>query len=189
MKKILMSAPMVRAIGNTRIGAAEPIDPSQPFKGVTRRLGQIPRYKEGEILYVGETWGSKEADHPNCPNGRKPKPGDTLLFRADPEAEYQWGAGKSSQSGFVWRSSMFMPEWAARYFIRIDGARVERLREITKGDAVLEGCDPKEIEGSRYGATMVDLYAYLWDEINGAGSWALNPDVVRYAFTRVERPL
>lgn len=58
---ILFSAPMVRALLNTRPGSwpPEPIDPARPCKGVTRRLSkQWLKVKAGDRLWVRETWAS-----------------------------------------------------------------------------------------------------------------------------------
>jgi hypothetical protein len=49
--------------------------------------------------------------------------------------------------------------------VRITGIRREQLHAITEADAVSEGV------GS------VAQYRQLWESINGAGSWAKNPDV------------
>jgi len=75
-----------------------------------------------------------------------------------------------------------MPRWASRITLEITGVRVERLQEITEADAVAEGvCDQVDCRIPVH----VDMYAKLWDKINGEGSWAKNEFVWVVEFKRV----
>lgn len=91
------------------------------------------------------------------------------------------------------RPSMFMPRWASRIQLEITGVRAERLQDISEDDARHEGClteeaisgydkstihIPKEIpDGNGYICwdDCKEWYAYLWESINGNGSWEINP--------------
>ena len=87
----------------------------------------------GDKLWVRETWGSKQADHPRAVDGRPPKPGDSLVYQADPGDAWQWRSAREggSPGGFVWRSSTSMPRWASRLSLDVVAVRVARLDEIT----------------------------------------------------------
>jgi hypothetical protein len=100
----------------------------------------------------------------------------------------------TDKGNFWWRQfpSIFMPRWASRITLEIESVRVERLQEISEGDAIGEGLqgewsnDGGETPGRRVYFTDVDdegtahgdpreAYRALWESINGTGSWALNP--------------
>jgi hypothetical protein len=84
-----------------------------------------------------------------------------------------------------------MPRKASRINLEITEVQVERLNDISEEDALAEGCktepipapdtlaDPVEramaiaMQGGEFTAKFD--YQMLWDEINGAGAWALNP--------------
>jgi len=84
-----------------------------------------------------------------------------------------------------WRSvpSIFVPRWASRITLEVTGVRVEQLQEISESDAQAEGVDPIVAKVP----THRDAYRYLWDEINGVGSWNANPWVWVIEFKRVMR--
>lgn len=134
-----------------------------------------PRYRLGEIVYL------KEALH------RDGELGDTCYDDEEMTPVFENGVfGKL----VLWRwkerklSKMFMPDWAARYFLRIRGFSFERLQEITNDDVYAEGV-------SYRGDSTIkprDAYAQLWDSINKKYPWASNPWLTRYEFERVKRP-
>jgi hypothetical protein len=79
------------------------------------------------------------------------------------------------------RPSIHMPRWASRITLEITGVRVERLQEITEDDA--------KAEGAQCGVGCPDhriAFGRLWENINGAGSWADNPFVWVLEFKRIE---
>lgn len=91
--------------------------------------------------------------------------------------------------------SIFMPRWASRITLEIKSVRVERLQEMSEADAKAEGCFPEfEIDlatfvhGAGFDAKKASTYylgyKHLWNEINGAGSWDLNPFVWVIEFDR-----
>jgi hypothetical protein len=172
-------------------------------KSQTRRLSG--RYSPGDLLWVRETWGSLEADHPLVKEGRKPEPGDKLVYRADPASDYQWGDGKPSQGSFCWRPSIFMPRWASRISLKILNVTQEPLQDITTEDAKAEGIEgrwhPEDsglwtwrdyrvpgrfAYGSMFGPR--ESFAGLWDSLNAKRGfpWSANPSVLRVEFRRTK---
>ena len=88
-----------------------------------------------------------------------------------------------------YKNKLFMPERAARYFIKITGVRAERLQDISDADCIKEGingCDyggmqcvvyglEKGLFFDELGSTPTKAYAALIDSINGKGTWDSNP--------------
>lgn len=143
------------------------------------------------------------------------KPGDRLavreaLARVDGLAHYAADGRPvidvDSLDGTVpwkWKTSrlgaMYMPRHAVRTFLEITEVRIERLTKISEADAMAEGCT--KVRDSCYvfrgvGYDTVGLchsspevaYACLWDEINGRGSWSVNPYVFAITFRVLEVP-
>jgi hypothetical protein len=56
--------------------------------------------------------------------------------------------------------------------------RVQRLQEITRDDAIAEGC-------SRHTMDPVGEYRELWNQINGKDSWESNPWIWAISFRRL----
>jgi hypothetical protein len=89
-----------------------------------------------------------------------------------------------------WKSPLFMPRIACRLVLEVVSVRVERLQQITEGDAIAEGCLPcrRPTEGSQdgYSHGARTAYSRLWNSINGdRASWAVNPWVWVVTFGRV----
>lgn len=98
----------------------------------------------------------------------------------------------------LWRPSIHMPRWASRITLTVTDVRVERLQNCSEADALAEGMTQATAEAimgpdqlALYAATHVVcpeargriLYETIWDHINGAGAWSLNPWVAAYSFT------
>lgn len=108
------------------------------------------------------------------------------------------------------RPSIHMPRWASRITLEITAIRVERLQEITNQDAQKEGPPwanphrhgPEGLEFDEHpGKIIRDPYAdrhntgindcwicafrMIWSDINGPGSWDLNPWVWVIEFGRI----
>lgn len=109
-----------------------------------------------------------------------------VIFKADPK----WDEHK-----LRFTIGRFMPRWASRITLTVTDVRVQRLQDISEDDAIAEGIGktphgngdqwlqyPEGSSASGW-ATPVDSYRSLWDQINGAGAWALNPWVAAYTFT------
>lgn len=82
-----------------------------------------------------------------------------------------------------WRPSIHMPRWASRILLEITNVRVERLKSISDGDALREGCSTADMKS---GDCVADVFARLWASIYGAESWNANPWVWVIEFKRVE---
>lgn len=81
-----------------------------------------------------------------------------------------------------WKPSIHMPRWASRITLEITGVRVEKLQDISRGDAMAEGCPFPNMQD---GEDPRQWYADLWESINGKGSWSANPWVWVIEFSRV----
>lgn len=95
------------------------------------------------------------------------------------------------------RPAIFMPRHASRTDLEIVGTRVEQLQDISEEDAQAEGCEmaaETTYDDDRLNAecgcfqtsSYVHGYRLLWEQINGAGSWDLNPWVWVVEFRRIE---
>ncbi|UHM89822.1 ASCH domain-containing protein [Rahnella victoriana] len=95
-----------------------------------------------------------------------------------------------------WVPSIHMPRWASRIQLEIINVGVQRLQDISSGDAVREGICQLPASG-RYcinpgdqyfgGASRSakEVYSWLWESIYGEGSWQANPWVWVIEFERV----
>lgn len=88
-----------------------------------------------------------------------------------------------------WTPSIHMPRWASRLTLEITSIRIERLQDISEGDAKAEGVKAWQSDNYRAAHNIFDgtklAYAELWNEINGVGACALNPWVWVIAFKRI----
>lgn len=140
-------------------------------------------------------------DVPKCPKlCRYGVPGDRLwvreTFLVQPElwanshgpqpVHYAAGQNRNEVEDYVGKPSIHMPRWASRIDLEVVGVRVESLQDISEEDAVAEGCGssgPAPVVAMGRGARL--RYCFLWDEINGAGSWDANPWVMVIKFKRI----
>ena len=208
-KPILFSGEMVRAILDGRKTQTRRIVKPQPkhmlieaIAGVTVRM---------DASEDGGVWYDADCINPGrkvmCPHG---VPGDqlwvretffdtnaaigTLVFGAPPRyiyrADFDYREKDRSIIGaHHWKPSIFCTRSASRITLEITAVRVERLNTISEEDAKAEGCARQfwPTERLQLGKTINYRagYAELWERINGAGSWALNPWVWVLEFRRV----
>lgn len=196
-RPIIFSAPMVRAILDGRKTQTRRI--CKPIMAWEKQHVREARFWNGgwHEFFIG-------ADIPYaelvCRHGRR---GDRLWVRenfafvggGDPglllcQADWQETAKlhkcDNADKPPRWKPSIHMPRWASRITLEITGIRVERLQDISENDAVAEGVE--------FWTPTVDVdpvpsprpaYRLLWESINGAGSWGLNPWVFVIEFKRV----
>jgi hypothetical protein len=94
------------------------------------------------------------------------------------DARIHYGATEDL-GGLRKRPSLYMPHWASRITLEITAVRVERLQDISRGDAMAEGCPfPNMADGP----DPRQWYADIWRQINGPDSWDENPWVWVVAF-------
>ena len=147
----------------------------------------------GDRLWVREMWAKS-----SCNRGQ-----GVIRYAADDSARFvlaedggegDWcglaGVADSSRCQPVdrWRPSIHMPRWACRLVLEVVNRRVERVQAISEADAIADGCFPVDRlyqpPNSKNDYARVQ-FAFLWDSINGEGSWAENPWVWVVEFKRV----
>ena len=150
----------------------------------------------GDRLWVREAWRAPTGIFDGYPP-RDLRPGTPLRYEAD---------GANSHTTFSpgkLRPSMFMPRWASRILRELVSVRVEQLQDISEVDAVAEGIRiSSKVRRSDacygiYECSMPDgkthfndsacaLYRVLWEQLNGPGSWDVNPWVWAYGLKEVK---
>lgn len=86
-----------------------------------------PPYHTDDILYVRETWSEAYEE-------------GTYIYRADDKLADLPTFKKSSK--LIYRPSIYMPKEAARIWLKVMNARVERLQEMKPIDVIKEGAYP-----------------------------------------------
>ena len=208
-RPILFSAPMVRALlSDTKTqtrrivkGAPDdwaPVGPETFSPTVTDRHGdeqpvpdsfgagdadgdcwiRCPYGQPGDRLWVREAWDFIPEGDPGTPNCAG------IRYWAD--AAYELCSPPSTFNPLMYgkekvRPSIHMPRWASRITLEVTIVRVERLHDISRGDAMAEGCP---FPNMAQGHDPRHWYAELWEQINGAGSWNANPWVWVIEFRR-----
>lgn len=150
--------------------------------------GLRPPFEPGDILYVRETWGTRQAiqclgitekcPHKSCESANGPCFGREYIYKAEPTDHLPIGE--------KWHPSIHMPKEAARIFLRVTGVRVERLQDITSDGVRAEGTS------GRFGATR-GAFEMLWESTvkpadRALYGWAANPWVWVIEFERCEKP-
>ncbi|MGA4275635.1 hypothetical protein ACI2VH_02630 [Ralstonia nicotianae] len=142
-------------------------------------LARCPYGQPGDRLWVREAFMHEPADYCWEASVSIPVRPATTIYRADSDP-------RGEAKGCGWKPSIHMPRALSRITLEITGVRVERLQEINEEDARAEGVGPLRSDGRmRNGTPAIDGYADLWESINGAGSWAVNPWVWVVEFRRV----
>jgi hypothetical protein len=227
-RPILFSAPMVRAILDGRKTVTR-----RPVKGFGLKWLEdfAPQYvadpanslcpfgNPGDRLYVRETWsdvnlqGAPGIAYRADDDIRDLMEDESFLDDRgafnydDPRSKpYQfacWSEDLIAGTEGRWRPSIHMPRWACRILLEITDVRVERLQDISEGQAVDEGlvwegvkdgqtywnhADHRYPPGSHQqfsvsGTDAISAFRNLWKSTDG--DWDANPWVWVVEFKRV----
>lgn len=136
-----------------------------------------PRYKVGETVYLKEPYIIT---------------GQTYEYEYLHENKTDIACIKRNGG---YKNKLFMPEIAARYFIKITGVKAERLQDISEEDCLLEGikigrCGNESKWMKAFYApydnqpyiTAKSAYEEVFNRINGKGTWRMNPFVWVYDY-------
>lgn len=127
-------------------------------------------YRVGDRLWVRETcatWKGRYRD---------------VVYRAS-ETEADWADLRSDAGLGFWkvRPSIHMPRWASRLTLIVTDVRVQRVQDISTGDAMAEGMTFPD--GMVFGDDPKDAFRSLWDSLNAARApWSSNPWVCSVTF-------
>lgn len=138
-------------------------------------------YRPGDQLWVRETWRTTPAYDDLAPCELDV---DVPLNYLADDSYFNWAEADGSRYGKT-RVSIHMPAWAARIHLGIISVRVERLQDISRGDATAEGCPFPNMQS---GPNPKDWFRDLWNGINGkreGASWDANPWVVAVEFEKI----
>jgi hypothetical protein len=148
-----------------------------------------PYGQPGDRLKVGEAWRTlKEYDDLSPAQLLDHAP---ISYEADGVTlNGHWGR---------YRNARFLPMRFRRLELEIVDVRVERLKDISREDAIAEGLVQKPagtisvemgcnwgFEGDTRIGSPISAYAALWQSINGPDSWQANPWVWVVSFEVVQ---
>jgi hypothetical protein len=216
IKPILFNTEMVRAILDGRktctrriLKGGIPFDEKAEYWNVLKKgewsgpicvehfIKQFSPYKQGDILYVRETWTHFECwncegdEEGNCVEEPHisvlQKQGGCYLYRATSEI-----SGDAR-----WHPSIHMPKEAARIWLKVTDVRVEHLQDITEDGAKAEGANWKNGQNvgweEKMKRTATERFAEIWNstikksDLDRYG-WAANPWVWVIEYERCEKP-
>lgn len=181
---ILFSAPMVRALIAGEKTMTRRIIKTTPEWWTHATVGM---HSPAPEEHAPKIYGALFRNHNTkadwllkCPYGQ---PGDTLWCREsfsyreydreiienlDPMFWY-WADGNPTEGNFTKpKPSIHMPRIASRITLELTEVRVELVSDISEADAIAEGM------GNPIGLNATaprDVFAEVWDSINGAGSF------------------
>jgi len=140
-----------------------------------------PRYHVDEVVYVKETYTYVTLAEKDPWKDRAIADGS---FRRKPDGSPV--AMRYKLDGYEpakWETPLFMPAWAARYFIQITDVRPERLQDIWIKDAIAEGFS-LDLNMQHFGTYKdpITKFTEAWDSINPDYPFDSNSWVFRYAF-------
>lgn len=131
-----------------------------------------PYGQPGDLLWVREDF-----QLPSFYDKAKPEALPKTLQQAAGKIHYLADGGAHVTMGKK-RLNMYLPRTLSRLTLKLVNVSIEHLNSITFNDAKAEGTSyEKGVEDPR------EAYRRLWERINGAGSWQINPFVWVLEFT------
>ncbi|WP_390264360.1 hypothetical protein [Halodurantibacterium flavum] len=135
-----------------------------------REMKPIPvGYAPGDRLWVREAWTARMTHGWTIADARSRMYQEEILYRAD---------GHESIDG--WWPSIHMPREFSRLTLIVTDVRVQRLEEISRGDAMEEGCPHANMAE---GPDPRSWFSSLWNSLHGPEAWKANPWVAALTFT------
>jgi hypothetical protein len=209
-RPILFSGSMVTAILDGRKTQTRRVIKHQPYdnglwpRGTPPGASELdcPYGKPGDRLWVRETWADMTACYSDPVEGESPL---NVAFKADDSVWNVYGKAvyleQLGQAGLYvdkWKPSIHMHRQSSRITLEITGVRVERLNDISEGDAIAEGIT--WLNGATAGhLTRAEVqtlegkfihqkgFANIWNFVNGKKHpWSSNPWVWVVEFKRIE---
>lgn len=180
-RPILFSGAMVRALlAGTKTQTRRVVKPDGKYRldlvaPADGGPSRCPYGAPGDRLWVRETWNTFEG-------------WAGYFYAAD---DHSFGIGADDDPDHIaehavrWRPSIHMPRAVSRITLEITAVRVERLQDISEADAWAEGIPGDLLHRAQGWAPRA--YQFLWEQINGPGSWDANPWVWVVEFRRVEK--
>ena len=206
-RPIIFNGEMIRSLLDGRKTQTRRIVKGMALEWLSDQVGFSPAFvadkdnnlcpygQPSDRLWVRETFAlERQVDADQLPpftDGRPLKQDDDRScwvqshYRAtDPTPELAYEYGRDTDEPYVrWRPSIHMPRWASRITLEITGVRLEHLKDITRGDAMAEGCPfPNMAKGD----DPRDWFGMIWESIHGHGSWDANPFVWVIKFKRLK---
>jgi len=130
----------------------------------------------GDRLWVRETWrGGNDTL-------------ESVFYRAD---DLLPSTPVYQNINVKWKPSIHMPRWASRILLEITDIRVERVQDISAGDANAEGISSINDKGDLITKTYLDPvgeFKNLWNSISEAKGfgWNMNPWVWVVEFKEIK---
>lgn len=132
----------------------------------------------GDLLWVREGW-RVWSQYDDVAPGRIPSNVDVQYAADAPLSPWDSKA----------RPSIHMPRWASRLTLEVTDVKVERVQDISSADTMAEGVECATCAAMRKSAcnnlgcfASREAFRKLWDDLNGAGSWEVNPYVAAISF-------
>lgn len=154
-------------------------------------MGACPFGKPGDRLWLKEEWAMDQV-HPL----RYPRHGNDLFTRWYGADDSRAGPTNCNDQRGEWRSSIYMPRWAARINLEVTDVRTERVQDISEEDIKAMGITPIMVDsgGVQPWGAGIDVADYCepfiesWESVNakrGFG-WDVNPFCRCVSFRRID---